>query len=305
MMVGTGRPMEENNNFDSVKLAKVAGQESLEKVKFVDREKHNQMGKQDFLKLLTVQLQNQDPLNPMDQKKFAADLAQFSQLEQLANMNKTLEDQSSLNPIQSKFLASSFLGKTITTKGTSVVYDGQSSQVNLPFSLASEAKNVVIRVLDEKGQMVAQIDKENLSAGNHQILWNGDSTDGQKAGKGTYTFEVRAWDESMKQFMGETKSSGEVKAVSFEQGNPTFTLADGRTVFLRDVEQFTMDKLKAEQDKANQVQINADQLIPNQQVDSLIKPNAISNSKVRDMKQATEMYNQVNGQINNQQVNQL
>src|SRR5687767_7843535 len=49
---------------------------------------HNQMGKDEFMKLLTFQLQNQDPMNPMDQSKFTGELAQFSQLEQLTNLNK-------------------------------------------------------------------------------------------------------------------------------------------------------------------------------------------------------------------------
>lgn len=58
---------------------------------FVDREKHNKLDKNAFLKLLSSQLQNQDPFKPVDQKKFAADMAQFAQLEQLTNMNSKLD----------------------------------------------------------------------------------------------------------------------------------------------------------------------------------------------------------------------
>ena len=53
---------------------------------------HNQMGKDEFLKLLTYQLQNQDPMNPMDQGKMTGELAQFSQLEQLAALNKKFDE---------------------------------------------------------------------------------------------------------------------------------------------------------------------------------------------------------------------
>ena len=49
------------------------------------------MGKDEFLKLLTVQLKNQDPMNPMEQGKMAAELAQFSQLEQLSNLNTSFD----------------------------------------------------------------------------------------------------------------------------------------------------------------------------------------------------------------------
>ena len=65
-------------------------------------EKHNKMGKDEFLKLLTVQLGNQDPMNPVDQKKFAAELAQFSQLEQLAAMNSKLNNLNNNTPQRSK-----------------------------------------------------------------------------------------------------------------------------------------------------------------------------------------------------------
>ena len=53
---------------------------------------HNQLGKDEFLKLLTFQLQNQDPMNPMEQSKFTGELAQFSQLEQLTNLNKKFDE---------------------------------------------------------------------------------------------------------------------------------------------------------------------------------------------------------------------
>jgi len=69
----------------------------------------NELGKDAFLRLLIAQLQNQDPLNPMDDREFIAQMAQFSALEQMTNMNKTLEGMASLD----KYSAVNYVGKTI------------------------------------------------------------------------------------------------------------------------------------------------------------------------------------------------
>jgi len=99
-----GRPDSGPNKFNKVTMAsptnklKSNGAKSIgdelngvagirEESKFVDAKNHNKMDKDSFMKLLAFQMSNQDPMSPMDQKQFAADLAQFSQLEQLTNMN--------------------------------------------------------------------------------------------------------------------------------------------------------------------------------------------------------------------------
>ena len=69
----------------------------------------NELGKDAFLRLLIAQLQNQDPLNPMDDREFIAQMAQFSALEQMTNLNKTIENMASLD----KYSAVSYVGKTV------------------------------------------------------------------------------------------------------------------------------------------------------------------------------------------------
>ena len=80
---------------------------------YVDGKKHNKMGKDEFLKLLTYQLQNQDPLKPMEQTQMAGELAQFSQLEQLSNLNSKFEKMGNNQKVEDKFYGASFLGKEI------------------------------------------------------------------------------------------------------------------------------------------------------------------------------------------------
>ena len=256
-----GRPIVKNNPFAQVginkgrpKLNNSAGKnvgngvgEELNKLagkkkdpRFVDRKSHNKMGKDGFLKLLSHQLQNQDPLKPMDQKSFAADLAQFAQLEQMTNMNAKMDTRNKAVPTENKFYGASFLGKEILSRGTSVKFDQEHETKEIPFSLPKFAKKVMIRFYDAKNQLVGQIDHDNLGAGNHSLRWDGIGYNNHHVGKGDFRAEVRAWDDQLEEFSGETKSKGLITGVSFENGETVLTLKSGKKVSLRDVESFSM-----------------------------------------------------------------
>ena len=229
------------NNAD--RLNRLAGNNQVNNgVKYVDSKTHNKMGKDEFLKLLTVQLNNQDPLKPVDQKKFAADLAQFSQLEQMANMNTKLESMQANKNAESKFYGASFLGKIVRTKGTTIEHDGNGSTADVSFSLPKSASRVMVRVMDQKGQHIATLDKMKMNKGNHVLEWDGKKMDGQSANKGTYSFQVFAWDDSNQLFNGETKSSGIVNSVRFDNGKTYLKLNNGKEIFLHDVENFEVPR---------------------------------------------------------------
>lgn len=108
------------------------------------------LGKEDFLKLLTNQLRNQDPLKPMDSTAFTAQLAQFSSLEQLFNINNGIEQMLSFQGSMNNGMAVDFIGKTVAAQ------DGVSGRViGVEFD-----KNVASLVL-ENGQKypIGQISK--------------------------------------------------------------------------------------------------------------------------------------------------
>jgi len=225
------------------RLNRLAGNKDVSSgIKYVDSKTHNKMGKDEFLKLLTVQLNNQDPLKPVDQKKFAADLAQFSQLEQMANMNSKLESMQVNKNAESKFYGASFLGKIVRTKGTTIDHDGSTGPSDVSFSLPKTASKVMVRIMDEKGQNIATLDRMKMNKGNHVLVWDGKKMDGQSANKGTYSFQVFAWDESNQMFNGETKSSGIVNSVRFDNGKTYLKLDNGKEIFLHDVENFEVPR---------------------------------------------------------------
>jgi flagellar basal-body rod modification protein FlgD len=210
--------------------------------KFVDAKDHNKLGKDGFLKLLSHQLANQDPMKPMDQKQFAADLAQFSQLEQLTNMNNKMDAASTNDSTENKFMAASFIGKEVTSKGTSISYDGEGRSVNLPFHLDKPARNIMVRVYDSKNNLMAQIEKESLGQGSQNVVWDGLQLDGTVAVKDDYRLDVTAYDDGLNKFKGKTKSTGLVTGVHFEGGEAVLEVDNTKKVFLRDVDNFSLPK---------------------------------------------------------------
>ncbi len=249
-MATIGRPDNGNNPFGAISMAsknspKSVGQELnrisgyRENSKFVDAKDHNSMGKDGFIKLLSHQLSNQDPMNPMDQKDFAADLAQFSQLEQMTNMNATLKEQNQNANAEKQFYGASFLGKKVVTRGTSLKYNGVD-RATVPFSLPRDATKVIVRIVDEKNQLVQQLEYDRMNKGAQTVEWDGIATDNAPAQKGDYQIQVYAWDEGMQPFAGETKSSGLVTGVTFENGETILKVDGKKSIFLRDVESFEM-----------------------------------------------------------------
>ena len=209
-------------------------------LRFVDKKDHETLGKDGFLKLLAHQLKNQDPMKPMDQKDFSSNLAQFSQLEQLTAMNKKFDGLTSNNDNEKRFQGASFLGKRIVTSGTTIDYSGEGQNTNLPFFLDRAAKNVMIHIYDNKNQMIGKIDQVDLGKGQQEVVWDGVGLDGQIAPKEKYHFDVIAFDDKNEKFMGMTKAQGTVSGVRFENGETILDLVDGKKVFLKDVESFSL-----------------------------------------------------------------
>jgi flagellar basal-body rod modification protein FlgD len=177
------------------------------------------MGKDDFLKLLVAQLQNQDPLNPADSTQFTAQLAQFSSLEQLQNINDSLSSfkssQSTTNNIQS----ADFIGKTVTASGSSLgVNDGKADPIR--FDLTNNADNVYLQVYDQSGNFVTDIQAGALKAGEQAINWNGKDANGTTVADGTYSFTVMAMNKDGSTVGSTSYTTGVVTGVDYQSGDP-------------------------------------------------------------------------------------
>lgn len=199
------------------------------------------LGKDDFMKLMISQMKNQDPLNPMDGTQFSAQLAQFSSLEQLTNMNDSLEKSIQANYLLTQSvnntMSASLIGKEIKLGGSGITNSGQDN-IELGYNLASNAKSVTVNIYDETGKLVKSFENENTSSGDHKLLWDFSDNNGTKLPNGKYTFEVKAKGQDDQDMTAELFKFGVIDSVKFtEQGtkiildNAEYNISDVLEVF--------------------------------------------------------------------------
>jgi len=156
------------------------------------------VGQQEFLMLLINQLQNQDPMNPMDSEQFAVQLAQFSQLEQLIKINQTLEAQSNNSgstSTDSVGMMASFLGQRVVLKEGGVdVANGKATELMVEVPEGSAA--VRVDILSSSGTVVASQTVETDGSGSQIISLEGlNVSDGRYGVKATAVTEYGSYKE--------------------------------------------------------------------------------------------------------------
>ena len=142
-----------------------------------------------FLQLLTTQLQNQDPLSPMDSNQFTQQLVEYSQVEQQINSNTKLDTLISLGQGQSNSYAMSYLGKNV------VLSNGQGALTNgaadWTYGLNGASAATALTVTDSTGKVV-YAGAGQTAAGTHDFAWNGQDNNGNQLPDGSYTLTASA-----------------------------------------------------------------------------------------------------------------
>ena len=204
-----------------------------------DATKNTELGKEDFLQLLTVQLKFQDPLNPMQDTDFIAQMAQFSSLEQLQNMNKSLDQNlgsdDQLNAAFQSNLITSLVGKTVEVPTVEVEYDGNRA-TTLSYKTGDAARSARMQILDGRNQLVREF-KLEVSAGgsNHgSVEWNGRSRFDSEVPAGAYRVLVLAEDASGQPVKADALKGVRVDAVRYD-GQSAVLWAGGRELTIQDL----------------------------------------------------------------------
>lgn len=150
-----------------------------------------------FLKLLTTQLQNQDPLSPTDSTTFTQQLVQYSQVEQQIKTNDNLTSLIDTTKASSNANAAllSYLGRYVEVNGAD--FPLQNSQATMTYQLASAASKVTLDILDSSGAKIATFDGP-AGAGLQKISWDGKDSSNKQYSDGKYTLQITATDASGK-----------------------------------------------------------------------------------------------------------
>ncbi|MCP4548753.1 MAG: hypothetical protein GY835_20025 [bacterium] len=194
------------------------------------------MGKEEFMQLLIAQLQNQDPLEPVTNEDFVAQLATFSNLEQLTDINAGTQTGLMMQQSIANELASSLIGKDVLVD-CSMLY--VETGEGMDFRADLEADGIITaNIYNEQGDLMRTVVYEGedglpLTAGEHMLTWDGRNDDGLPVTSGNYSVELTALDASGATVAVDSTMRGHVRGVRFSGGNAylvvgdqEFTLAD-------------------------------------------------------------------------------
>ena len=175
-----------------------------------------------FLKLLVAQMNNQDPMNPLDNAQMTSQIAQINTVTGIEKLNSTVENLASQFASQQLMQGTALVGRKVLVEGNQLALDSESKQAYGAIDLAGSASNVKVQVLDASNREVGTVDLGTLSAGRHDFSWNASAYEGE----GPLRFKVVAMN-------GETAVGStalnldQVSAVSLSNGALQLELARG------------------------------------------------------------------------------
>jgi len=195
------------------------------------------LGKDDFLNLMIAQLKYQDPMSPMDGTQFASQLAQFSSLEQLTNLNTNVENGVNANYVLTQSInntmSATLIGKDVKLSGSSVQYASQTS-VQLGYNLPSNALSATLNVYDSNGNIVKTTNNVPTTSGDHKLSWDFTDNNGNKVPAGAYTFDVTAKDVNQADMTATYYKYGTIDGIQFSTSG-TQLMVDGVAYSLSDI----------------------------------------------------------------------
>jgi flagellar basal-body rod modification protein FlgD len=178
-----------------------------------------------FLTLLTTQLKNQNPLDPMDTNQFTQQLVQFAQVEQQLKGNDRLDSILTNTKSASAASSTAYLGQTVTADGkTAQLKDGEATWSLNPARAVSKA---TITISDAKGNVVGTQTK-SLAAGAQSFTWDGRNSAGLASAEGQYSIVVNAVDATGQSVSVDTGVSGKVDGVDLSGSEPVLTIGKSR-----------------------------------------------------------------------------
>ena len=160
-------------------------------VKQPEKKANDGLDQDAFLELMLTQIQNQDPLNPMESGDFLSQMAQFGTVNGITELNNSFATLSSSLQSSQALQASTMVGNTVLVPGdTSELVTG--GQISGAIDLNNSTSNLVLNISDASGQSVRQVDLGSYTAGMTKFTWDGLDNNGNALPSGTYSIEAAA-----------------------------------------------------------------------------------------------------------------
>lgn len=186
-------------------------------------EKEDYLGREDFLTMLVAQLQNQDPLNPMEGSDFSAQLAQFSQLEQLINLNEGMKGMATAFEENSQIDVTGFVGKEVTGRVDTI--EVSSGEPTNGFYELTQTSDVMVTIYNADGNPIRTLYPGQKGPGEYSVEWDGKDYHGNLVDDGSYSYGVMANNGSGFAALATTKT-GVVDGIIYQGGQP-YLMVDG------------------------------------------------------------------------------
>lgn len=198
---------------------------------------------ENFLTLLTTQLQNQDPLSPLDSTQFTTQLVQFASVEQQIGQNARLDEILKIQGGSQAVSAVNFLDNIVEAFGaTAALKDGAATYT---YTLPADAKAATITIENEAGETVRTIEGETAK-GKHTLVWDGKNNQGVAQPEGKYSIKIAANDANGEPLQALTGVIGKVTGVTVEDGQLVLDLG-GVNVKVTDILSVTKPEQTAAQ----------------------------------------------------------
>lgn len=180
-----------------------------------------------FLTLLTTQLQSQNPLDPLDTNQFTQQLVQFAGVEQQLKTNSQLESLVAQGKSQSMPVVASFVGMKLTADGSTATLAGNQAS----WSVKSPAAGTATFTITDKDNKTVYSETRKVTAGQQSYTWNGKDQNKATYPAGDYRLSVAAKDASGRAINVSTEIEGVVDSVRFEGETPILMMGNQRVAY--------------------------------------------------------------------------
>ncbi len=208
------------------------------------REVKKTLGKDDFLRIMMTQMKNQDPTNPFKAEQMATQVAQFTSVEQLQNVNQNLNKMGNQNKPLEQMIMTNMIGKVVTIDRERFPH-AEGENESLGFTLPKAAESARVSVINAAGEEVFHKDLGKQNAGEVNLIWDGLKNNSLPAKSGDYSLKIDAKDDRGQSISLNPQVLSRVMGVSFEGTEPVLLVGDGQRqdkITMRNIVRVEMDQ---------------------------------------------------------------